>query len=235
MRTGGINYEAYGNSYNAGLTLTVALTASAPAAPELTVTQSLLTARDGDDSAYLFAKVENTGDVGVGVDTGRLVVMNEASEIICTEDYIYTTPSDIFLEPGEFVYVGDFIWETELEYDSVYSHELTFGTDNYYTEYESLSCEATYEFSGAGTYENYIYVTVTNPTEALLSDVYVTVGMYDTAGNLIFANGMSVGAVSIYPGSSVMIDVYVDDDIMAYYKMHEIQPSGLEAIAYYSK
>lgn len=159
--------------------------------------------------------------------------MNDNSGIVFTDSYISATPSDIFLQPGEYAYVNEYLYDSALEDDTVASHMLSFGIDDNYTMYETLPCEATFEVNGSGTYENYILVTLANNMEEMLVDPYIAVGLYDEAGNLMYANGDRASNISILPGSTIIVSISIDNDIMKYYEANGLVAATVDAIAYY--
>ena len=95
------------------LALTICLfSAAALAEGKLTVTEKNLIQLDGSDVAYFFAKVENTGDDAIGVGTGKLVAFSADDEVLISEDYVSTSPNAAILQPGESLYVREWLWET---------------------------------------------------------------------------------------------------------------------------
>ena len=97
------------------LALTICLfSAAALAEGKLTVTEKNLIQLDGSDVAYFFAKVENTGDDAIGVGTGKLVAFSADDEVLISEDYVSTSPNAAILQPGESLYVREWLWESAL-------------------------------------------------------------------------------------------------------------------------
>ena len=102
------------------LALTVCLfSAAALAEGKLTVTEKNLLEFEGSDTAYFFAKVENTGNaavaVGVGVGSGQRPAFSADDETAVFENYVSVCPDSAILQPGEFLYVNEFIWKSALE------------------------------------------------------------------------------------------------------------------------
>ena len=88
--------------------------ASALAEGKLTVTSKNVIIKIGDDSGIFVAKVENTGDEPIYYDNGKLVIFSADDDILVSESYIYSSPSNIFLKPGEYTYCYDFLWDSTL-------------------------------------------------------------------------------------------------------------------------
>ena len=203
---------------------------SAFAEGNLAVTEKVFIEFDSDDSGYFFAKIENTGDTAIGVGSGKLVGFSENDDILVTEDYVGTLPTNVQLDPGEYAYVYEYIWENALKDENVVDCKFSVKESSNQYSSKTIPCEARYEYKGQ--YDHYIYVTFTNETNEVLYDTYITVAMYDSEGHLILVDGESADAIGVHPGSTVTLKLYVDGDLLKYYKTHSIEIGEVDAIVY---
>ena len=210
------------------LALTICLfSAAALAEGKLTVTEKNLIEFEDSDTAYFFAKVENTGDAAIGVGSGKLVAFSADDEVLVSENYVCTSPNGAILQPGEALYVSELIWESALESSDIADYKFSMETDDYGAPLKFVPCEAAVEMNGE--YDSYIYITLTNDTEETQYGLYVTAALYDAEGNLIFVNGRSADDVGIYPGSTVTFRMYIDSDFVGYYVNAGIEPAAVDA------
>ncbi len=215
------------------LILSCILTFSACAEGKIKVTHKNLIVFEGDDSGYLYARIENTGDAAIGVGTGSLVCFTEDDEILLTESFIASYPSYITLLPGEYVYANSFIWNGALQDGKIADYKLSFEKYNYTSEYLLVPCEATFDLPGKDSYENYLYVTFTNPTDQIISDFKISAALYDAQNTLLFADGASTGSVAVHPSSSVTVRINVPNDVVTYYHVHNLVPTTVDALVQY--
>lgn len=207
------------------LALTICLfSAAALAEGKLTVTEKNLIQLDGSDVAYFFAKVENTGDDAIGVGTGKLVAFSADDEVLISEDYVSTSPNAAILQPGESLYVREWLWESILASSDIADYKFSMGTDDYGVPLKFVPCEAAVEMNN-----EYIYITLTNDTEETQYGLYITAALHDAEGNLIFVNDQSVDNVGIHPGSTVTFRMYIDSDVVEYYANAGIEPAAVDA------
>lgn len=189
----------------------------------------------GDNDGYFFAKIENVGDAAVCVGSGDLVLFNEDDDILLTESWMTTIPSYVMLEPGEFLYLGEYLWDSVLEGATLGDYKFSIGTDSDETTVTRMACEAQLALEGANSYDNYVYVTFTNTTDETVFSIYVSVAIYDAEGNLIFVDYDLLSDTAIHPGSTVTQRLYVDSDLMDYYEANGITPTTVEAIVCFSE
>ena len=205
--------------------LTICLfSVAALAEGKLTVTEKNLIQLDGSDVAYFFAKVENTGDDAIGVGTGKLVAFSADDEVLISEDYVSTSPNAAILQPGESLYVREWLWESALASSDIADYKFSMGTDDYGAPLKFVPCEATVEMN-----DGYIYITLTNDTEETQYGLYITATLHDAEGNLIFVSDQSVDNVGIHPGSTVTFRMYIDSDVVEYYANAGIEPAAVDA------
>ena len=215
------------------LCIAFCFTISAYGEGKLTVTDKVFVIPEGDDSGYFGAKVENTGDEAIAVDTGSLVIMSQNAEILSTSNYVYCVPGDIILEPGEYVYAYEFVWDSNLEDKDIGECMISFGTDDRGTKYDIVKCDAAYDFIGEDSYENYMYVTINNTTDRQVYDMRIVIALYDTEGNLMFVKNDIASSFAIHPGSSITVRAYIDNDAMKYFEENDLKPGSIEAFAYF--
>ena len=214
------------------LALTVCLfSAAALAEGKLTVTEKNLLEFEGSDTAYFFAKVENTGDDAIGVGCGKLVAFSADDEVLVSENYVSACPDSAILQPGESLYVNEFIWETALESSDIADYKFSMESDDYGAPLNFIPCSATIEVNGE--YDSYVYVTLANDTEEVQYGLYITVALHDAEGALIFVKGQSADYVGVHPGSTVTIRVYIDSEFIEYYTNTGIEPATVDAYVCY--
>jgi hypothetical protein len=214
--------------------LVFVMSGSALAEGKITTVQKNLYVFDGDDTGYFFAKIENTGDTAIGVDSGKLVAFSADDDIVLSENYILASPSSLTLKPGEYAYVSEFLWDSALQEYEIADYKFSMGSTAYGDQYETTPCEVTYDLNGAESYDNYVYVTFTNTTDALHFGYYVVVALMDAGGNLLYVDANDNGYIGLHPGSTVTIKVYVDSDLIQYYEDHGLQVTSADAMVYYA-
>lgn len=208
--------------------------ATALAEGKLKVTEKNLFVYAGDDNGCFYAKVENVGDVAVGVDSGDLVIFSEDDDIILTDSYITTLPSYIVLQPGDYLYVKEFLWNSALKNAAIGDYKFSVPMRKSTKTFTKVPCEATFELEGTDSYENYVYVTFTNTSEEPIYDFYIVAALHDADGNLVFVDSKSLSNVAVHPGSTVTTKLYVDRDLMEHYKMNSIVPATVDAMVLFS-
>ena len=136
--------------------------------------------------SYFFAKVENVGDAPIATGNGDLVLFTEDDEILLSTNYVSTLPSDVVLEPGESLFVRDSEWEDALETNPVTDYKFSISPSDYSADtIIQVPSEATFEYSEEDLYDNYVYVTLTNTTDAPVSNFYVVAALRDLMGKAV--------------------------------------------------
>ena len=210
------------------------LSSTAFAEGKLKVTEKNLLVYSGDDNGYFYAKVENIGDAAVGVDRGDLVVFSDDDEIILSDSFVTTLPSYVVLQPGDYLYVNEFLWDSALKDATIGDYKFSITAGRSMKTLEKIPCEATFQLTGVDSYDNYVYVTFTNTLDAPVYDFYVVAALRDADGNLVFVDSNSLSNIAVHPGSSITTKLYVDRDLMEYYKMNGIEPETVDAMVLYS-
>lgn len=202
----------------------------------LTVSQKNFLEFEGDYSnatGYFFAKLENTSEEAIAVGDGALVAFNEAGEILLTAEYINTSPSSTVLEPGSYIYVNEYIFDTVLEENSVSDYKFSVTTKKDGNMLEQIPCEATYEIAAKENGSSHIYVTFTNPTDEPKYDIYISAALHDADGNLVFADTECGSGIALHPQSTITVEMTIDGDLTKYYKEKGIEPVSVDAMVYY--
>lgn len=181
---------------------------------------------------YAYAKVENTGDRPIKVNAGVLEIYDAAGEVLTSTDYenAYAT----YLQPGEYTYVQMYEDLEDGQVPADYMMTLTGKSENDKRAFR-LPVEASFELDVKdGWWEyNYLYATVTNPTQEILYDTEVVFALLDGAGNIICIESKSLySEVGIMPGQSVMIRLDIPSSFTDYYDEKGIVPASVDALAY---
>ena len=210
--------------------------AAALAEGKLTVTDKNVIIKIGDDSGIFVARVENTGDEPVYYDDGKLVIFSADDDILASENYIASSPSNILLQPGEHTYCYDFVWESSLKNAKLGDIKFSVTSDSRGYSYDQLPATAELELPETDSWaDNYVNVTFTNTTDTVLYGAYVVVAITDEEGKLIYVDRNSYDTLGIHPGSTVTIKMYIDRDYLTYYEANGIKPANVEALMYYNR
>lgn len=187
------------------------------------------------NTGHFYAKVENTSDVPMAIGSGNLAAFNENDEILTTVDYVSAYPSGIVLNPGEHVYMHEYIFEDALEDNDIADYKFSIETRESGSEVERIPCEVSLDLSGADSYNNYIDVTFSNTGETVNYGYYISVALYDENDELIYVDGQSYENIGIHAGSTVTMKLYVDNDLLEYYNANSITPKTADAIVFLEK
>lgn len=209
------------------------LNTAALAAGELSITQKKLITTEGEASALFVAKVENVGDEGCYVDTkGKLVAFDANDDPVISEDYVSTTPSGLYLAPGEWAYVGNSLYESALKTSTVADYKFSLKTSEYGSKYEKLPCEGTIVFDKNQKYDNGIVVTFTNTGSEITGETVVVAALYDQNGELMFVNYDYNDSVGVHPGSTVSVFLNIFSDTVASFNNAGLTPTTVECFVY---
>ena len=206
----------------------ISVTASAEG--KLKVVEKNLIVYADDDNGYFYARVENVGDEAVGVDSGDLVVFSDDDEIILSSAYVTTSPSYVVLQPGDYLYVQDFLWDSALKGAAIADYKFSVSARKSDRAFEKVHCEASFELAGTDSFDNYVYVTFTNTLDKPLYDFYIVAALHDADGNLIIVDSSSLSNVAVHPGCTVTAKLYVDRDLMEHYAKNGIVPESVDAM-----
>lgn len=199
---------------------------------QLTTTQKSLLEIDGEDKGYFFARVENTGDAGLFVGSGKLVGFSANDDILVSTDYVSSYPGGIQLAPGEYAYVREFLWESVLKDKDIADYKFSAESSPYGTEAKKLSSDVNFEIGGVDSYNNFVYVTVTNDSPDIVYGLYVVAALFDANKELIYVESNSYDSLGLHPNSTVTLKLYVDNDLVKHYQAHDIKPTSADAQVY---
>ena len=211
----------------------VFMTTRAFAGGELSVTDKTAFIFPGKDSGYFYAKVENIGDEPVGVDSGTLALFSDTDEILEASAYVSTYPNRLILNPGEYTYVSDFLWNSALKNKTVGDIRYSVSETDRGREVQIVPCEAACEIKGSDSFDNYVYVTITNDESETRYGYYIVAALLDTGGNLIYVDENSYERIGLHPGSTATFGMYIDNDIVEYYEANGIEVGSVDVLVYY--
>ncbi len=202
---------------------------------KLTVTSKNVIVHIGEDSGIFVARVENTGDAPIYYDNGKLVIFSEDDDILATENYVYSSPGDLLLNPGEYTYAYEYLWSSPLKNANLgdIKFSVTSGESGY--SYDRIPAAAVIDMPGSSTLKNYVNVTFTNTSDEVLYGVYVVCAMMDADGNVIFVDRNSYDNLGIHPGSTVTLKMYIDADLVNYYEVKGLMPASVDALVYFNR
>ena len=209
------------------------MSGAALAAGELSVTDKTAFIFPGKDSGYFYAKIENTGDVPVGIDSGKLVLFSADDDILETSDYISAYPNRLILDPGEYTYLSEFLWNSTLKNQVIGDVKFSISDTDRGRTVQTIPCEVSLEMKGSDSYDNYIYITVTNEDSEIRYGYYLITALMDTEGNLIYVDKNSYEHVGLHPGSTSTFGMYIDNDIVEYFEANRIEVGSVDALVYY--
>lgn len=206
--------------------------ATGQAQEEIKVTQkNYYTFSEYSTYGYLFAKVENTGDVPVYLDSGKLVIFDENDDIVETAQFVQTYPD--YLLPGEYGYAYD--WALLDDDVQVADYKFSVGSSEYGTEVKRLECEAFYDAGESSKYDDYMYITVTNTTDKPLYDLYVVASMLDKEGNILYTNYDVLNEAGVHSNSTVTFRLSVNDSFAEQFAAQGTTPDRVDAIVYFEE
>ena len=121
------------------LLMTAAFAEEAAPEAKITVVEQRFINMEDNGRGFFFAKVQNTGDAaGYADDKGNIVLFDADGNIILTENYVHTKPSDVYLEPGEYAYVCESIYDDALDTAEVADCQFSIKAVDDGEEYEAL-------------------------------------------------------------------------------------------------
>lgn len=209
-------------------------TAVAVAEGKLTVTSKNAIIKIGNDSGIFVARVENTGDESIYYDNGKLVIFSADDDILVSENYIYSSPSNILLKPGEYTYCYDFLWNSSLKNAKIGDIKFSVTSDTSGDNYEQIPATSVLELPGNESFTyNYVNVTFTNTTDDILYGAYIVTAITDDENNLVYVDRQDYDNMGIHPGSTVTVKMYIDSDYINYYEINGIKLANVEAQVYY--
>ncbi len=217
------------------LALCLLMSASALAEGKLTVSDKNLILFAGEDTGYFYAKVTNTGDEKVGTDSGKLVIFSTDDDLLVTESYVSTYPSYVNIEPGDYLYIREYLWESALNGAEVGDYKFSMSEKDRNADVAKLPCEAELVLSKDSEYDNYVNVTFTNTLDDVLKEYTITAAIYDNGGNLVFVDSSSYSNIYVHPGSSITVSMRIDSKLIKHYAVNSLTPETVDAMVCYEK
>ena len=212
------------------LLMTAALAEEAAPKAQITVVEQRFINMDDDGRGFYFAKVQNTGDAAGYADyKGNLVLFDADGNIILTENYVHTKPSDVYLAPGEYAYVCENIYDDAIDESAVADCKFSIKAVDDGEEYDKIVSEAKIHYEED---DNYVDVTFTNTTDEILYDYEIVAAMYDQNGELLFVSAETVSGIGVHPGSTVTIRLYMSEDVVMYLYREGLTPTTVDALVY---
>ena len=180
--------------------------------------------------AIYYAKVQNTGDAPISAGTGTLKLYGENGDVLAQETYVATSPRDVILQPGEYVYVRQRLFNSILQEQRAADYEYVIEESNRPAAFERIAAETSFDFPDNGSYANYVYATFTNATDKPGYNFDITVALLDKAGNILFVEGAAMEYMAVHPGSTLTLRETVGIDFIEYYKAHGLEAATVDAI-----
>lgn len=143
-------------------------------------------------------------------------------------------PSGVVLEPGESLYLEESVWENALKETPVADYKFSIPAESDGKTITRVLSEATFELTDEEySYDNYIYVTFTNSAEEPVEGFYISAALYDADGNLIYVGTNQISNIAVHPDSTVTAKLYIDSDMVAYFKENNVTPASANAMVFY--
>ena len=187
------------------------------------------------DTAYAYAKVENTGDKAIDVNAGILEIYDEKGDVITSGNYLQVYPK--CLQPGEYTYASlamEVSQPKDVGKPDSYKLVITGKTDD-----ESSTMRLPAEFKqGEGEWwkQECLSATVTNNTEETAFNIQVVFVILDAEGNILcIDNDSQFAAYGLTPGSSAVVRREISKDFLNYFAENGLTPASVDVIAYINK
>lgn len=177
---------------------------------------------------YTFAQVHNDSDSIICLDQGTFE-LHSGEQMLASQKVSRLWP--YFLNPGEDGYLFDIVsFEpdengmpvvpsvTAIDYNITYmTVDQAFG---------SMDLSAVSELNADksdGTIE--VVCEITNPTDLPAYDPNVSFGLYTDGGQMIYADGMTLGGVGIPAGGTVLVRFEVEDAFVSQWNSYGVVPT----------
>lgn len=183
---------------------------------------------------YVFAELENTGDTDAYFDKATLTIADGAGKTLSEKTAFTCYPNVI--APGERAYLFAYsAVEGVKSTDEIAAHQLAVEssesieeppvvltvTETVYAQEADLFGEPVYK----------MYVTVKNETDEAVFTPSVALGIYDTAGKLLYVDAMTQFEMGVPAGQSFIMTFTIDDAFKAAWDAQGVSPERVEAIA----
>lgn len=208
--------------------------ASALAAGKINVSDESFVVTDGYSTyAYIYARVENTGDKAIKVNDGLFEVYDADGNAIGTRDWVNKFAE--YLQPGESTYVYTYTsldGKTSADVDD-YAFTVSGKSDNSSTSVRlPVSTDLAMNVQDGWWTYNYMYATVTNNTEEVIYKIETVLVLQDAEGKPLYMTSDTMYDEGLVPGSSVVIRKSIDSDTLEYWQAKGVEPASVDAIAF---
>lgn len=217
------------------LVVLLLIPSAALGAEELAVWQTNIRMYDDLPVGRIFAKVQNTGDAPFGMGGATLTVYDGQDEVLLQKKYVMTSAGPIILAPGEYIYISNTIMDFGLQGKEPAHANFTIASTAAAKKRGFLACETAAELKGAGTYDNFLYITFTNTTPAPIDNINVTAALLDENGGILFADTTTTGPLALHPGRSVTMKIPVSESIVRLMEARQETAASVDAIVSYIK
>lgn len=177
---------------------------------------------------YTFAQVHNNSDSIICLDQGTFE-LHSGEQLLASQKVSHLWP--YFLNPGEDGYLFDIV---SFEPDengtpvvpsvSAIDYNITYMTVN--DAFGSVDLSAVSEVSAQrddGTLE--VICEITNTTDIPAFDPNISFGLYTDGGQMIYADGMTLGGVGIPAGGTILTRFEVDAAFVSQWSSYGVVPT----------
>ncbi len=189
----------------------------------------------GSVYAYLYAKVQNTGDAPIRIDSGTLDVFDPDGNTLANSTFI--TKFAEYLQPGEYTYVLFNMKVDGVETgDEVGDYSMAIETtDDVRKQSMRLFGESEYEKDltvGSFTHD-YVTTVTTNDKDKTVFDAVIVRALLDADGNILYIDYDNMySSKGIMPGSSIMMRRQLNGTFEKYFKENGIEPAAVDTLCY---
>lgn len=212
------------------------MAAPALAAGKMTVTQENFYVDDEYGvNAYLFAKVENTGDRAVEYSAGLWEIYDKNGDPLTSNDWLGCYPS--CLAPGEtgYVYASAYIEEAESAEDADdYMLTVTGKSSDQTVTYYPCQGEYQPDVQVSEYYtQDFVTAEITNDTQETVFGMEVVAALMDEEGNLLYVEHTDFyDSTGINAGSTVTYRFSLSDSWPEIWDKAGVTPAKVEVLAY---
>ena len=186
-------------------------------------------------TGYLYAKLENTGDAPLKIDTASLEIYDADGNVLASSTTLWRFAE--YLQPGEYTYgyMNPSIKDIEsADVVADYAVEIT-GRDltNRYTF--RLPVETVFEpgVEGDPFNSDTITTTLTNDADQTVFDIAVMRVLLDDAGNILYLDSDNMYSYKgLTPGSSIVVRRQVPNSFRDYFTEKGYKPAAVDSIGY---
>lgn len=180
---------------------------------------------------YLYAKVQNVGDREIKLNDSVLEVYNANGEVVASKEY--GDANAAYLLPGEYTYLEMVIYDQLTEEPTNYKLTVVERTDKD-TRNDRYPVTTDLQLGVEQGYRtvDYMYATVTNPTNETVYDMEVALTLLDDAGNILLMEDQMFFDMGLCPGSSMTVRIEIEEYMKDYFEENGLKPAVVDAIAF---